>query len=104
MCTGRVDPSFIISALADGMDGVLVCGCHPGDCHYINGNCKAGARMAVLSTMLDQLGIERERVRLEWISASEGNRYAELVTEMTDQVRALGPLSWKRSADKAVSR
>lgn len=103
MCSGRVDPSFIISAFADGADGVLVCGCHPGDCHYINGNCKAAARMAVLSTMLDQLGIERERVRLEWISASEGNRYAELVTEMTDTVRALGPLTWKRSASKAVA-
>ncbi len=101
MCSGRVDPSFIISALADGADGVLVCGCHPGDCHYINGNCKAAARMTVLSTMLEQLGIEPERVRLEWISASEGARYAELVAEMTEQVRALGPLSWNRSASKA---
>jgi F420-non-reducing hydrogenase iron-sulfur subunit len=103
MCTGRVDPSFIISSLADGADGVLVCGCHPGDCHYINGNCKAAARMTALSAMLDQFGIEPERVRLEWISASEGNRYAELVAEMTETVRALGPLAWGRSADKAVS-
>ena len=103
MCSGRVDPTFIISALADGADGVLVCGCHPGDCHYINGNCKAAGRMAVLSTMLDQLGIERERVRLEWISASEGNRYAELVAEMTEQVRALGPLAWNRKS-VAVAR
>lgn len=94
LCSGRVDPTFIISALADGADGVLVCGCHPGDCHYINGNCKAAARMTVLSAMLDQLGIERERVRLEWISAAESARYAELVAEMTEQVRALGPLSW----------
>jgi F420-non-reducing hydrogenase iron-sulfur subunit len=94
MCSGRVDPSFIISALADGMDGVLVCGCHPGDCHYINGNCKAAARMEVLGTLLESLGIERERVRLEWVSASEGARYAALVAEMTEQVRALGPLEW----------
>lgn len=95
MCTGRVDPSFIVSALADGYDGVLVCGCHPGDCHYINGNCKAAARMDMLGTVLEGLGIERERVRLEWISASEGARYAALVAEMTEQVRALGPLNWK---------
>ncbi len=94
MCTGRVDPAFVISALADGMDGVLICGCHPGDCHYINGNCKAAGRMTALSAMLDQLGIERERVRLEWVSASESTRYAELIEEMTEQVRELGPLSW----------
>lgn len=103
MCSGRVDPTYIISALADGADGVLVCGCHPGDCHYINGNCKTAGRMAVLSTMLDQLGIEPERVRLEWISASEGNRYAELIAEMTEQVRELGPLSWNKSAKQAVA-
>ena len=95
MCSGRVEPTFIISALADGMDGVLVCGCHPGDCHYINGNCKAAARMEALGTMLESLGIERERVRLEWVSASEGARYAQIVAEMTEQVRALGPLDWK---------
>jgi len=103
MCSGRVDPTFIVSALADGADGVLVCGCHPGDCHYINGNCKAAGRMAVLSAMLEQLGIEPQRVRLEWISASEGGRYAELVAEMTEQVRALGPLSWNRRAKKEVA-
>lgn len=102
LCSGRVDPAFIISALADGADGVLVCGCHPGDCHYINGNCKAAARMTILSSMLDQLGIERERVRLEWISAAEGNRYAELIAEMTEQVRALGPLTWKRESTEEV--
>jgi F420-non-reducing hydrogenase iron-sulfur subunit len=100
LCSGRVDPAFIISALADGADGVLVCGCHPGDCHYINGNCKAAGRMAALSAMLDQLGIERERVRLEWISAAEGTRYAELIAEMTEQVRELGPLAWNASHKK----
>ena len=95
MCTGRVEPSFVLSALADGMDGVLVCGCHPGDCHYINGNCKAAARMQGLIAMLPSMGIEPGRVRLEWISASEGNRYAELIAEMTEHVRALGPLDWR---------
>jgi len=104
LCTGRVDPTFIVSALADGMDGVLVCGCHPGDCHYINGNCKAAGRMELLSTMLGQLGIEPERVRLEWISASEGGRYAELIAEMTEQVRALGPLSWRTQTATAPTR
>jgi F420-non-reducing hydrogenase iron-sulfur subunit len=94
MCTGRVDPTFLISSLADGFDGVLVCGCHPGDCHYVNGNCKAVARMELLGRMLGGLGIEPERVRLEWVSASEGARYAEIVAEMTEQVRALGPLVW----------
>ena len=105
LCSGRIDPTFIIKALADGMDGVLVCGCHPGDCHYINGNCKAAARIQLLRTMLGDLGIEQERVRLEWVSASEGARYAQIVTEMTEQIRALGPLTWKKqtaSARKAV--
>jgi F420-non-reducing hydrogenase iron-sulfur subunit len=103
LCSGRVDPAFILTALVDGADAVLVAGCHPGDCHYINGNCKAAARMDGLHAMLDQFGIERERVRLEWISASEGARYAEIVAEMTEQVRALGPLDWTRhSAGRAV--
>jgi F420-non-reducing hydrogenase iron-sulfur subunit len=102
MCSGRVAPEFILSALADGMDGVLVCGCHPGDCHYINGNCKAAARMAALLAMLPSLGIEPERVRLEWVSASEGARYAELIAEMTEQVRALGPLGWRGQPEPAL--
>lgn len=92
MCSGRVDPRFVLEALNDGADGVLICGCHPGDCHYINGNCKAVARVSLLTRMLTDLGIEPERVRLEWVSASEGARYARLAAEMTEQVRALGPL------------
>lgn len=104
LCSGRIDPTFIISALADGMDGVLVCGCHPGDCHYINGNCKTAGRMDLLSTMLGQFGIEPERVRLEWISAAEGARYAELIAEMTEQVRALGPLDWRTQTATAPTR
>lgn len=91
MCTGRVDPTFVLEAFADGMDGVLVCGCHPGDCHYINGNCKAVGRFTLLKKMAADLGIEEGRIRLEWVSASEGNKYAQLVSEMVEQVRALGP-------------
>jgi len=94
MCSGRVDPTFVVKAFADGADGVLIAGCHPGDCHYSEGNYKAMRRYPILLKLLDQFGIERERVRLEWISASEGNRFAEVVTEMTEQIRALGPLKW----------
>lgn len=91
MCSGRVDPALVLQGFADGFDGVLICGCHPGDCHYINGNCKAVARFSLISRMTADLGIEPQRLRLEWVSASEGARYAELVAEMTEQVRALGP-------------
>jgi len=92
MCSGRIDPAFILKALKDGADGVLVLGCHPGDCHYESGNYKSRRRMALLSNMLDQLGIEPDRVRLEWVSASEGNRFVSVVSDMTVKVKALGPL------------
>jgi F420-non-reducing hydrogenase iron-sulfur subunit len=95
MCSGRVDPTFIVKALADGADGVLIAGCHPGDCHYQEGNYKTMRRYPMLLNLLDQFGIERERVRLEWVSASEGDRFAEVVREFTETVRALGPLNWK---------
>ena len=95
MCSGRVDPTFVIKALADGADGVLIAGCHPGDCHYEEGNYKAMRRYPMLLNLLDQFGIERQRVRLEWISASEGDRFAAVVKELTETVRALGPLNWK---------
>ncbi len=94
MCSGRVDPEFVTQAFAGGIDGVLVCGCHPGDCHYVNGNCKTLGRFSVMKKMLVHMGVEPERFRLEWISASEGERYAEVVNEMTESVRALGPLGW----------
>jgi len=92
MCSGRVEPTFVLKALQDGADGVLVAGCHPGDCHYQEGNYKTLRRMTLLKRMLDQFGIEPERVRLEWISASEANRFVKVVNEMTEQIRALGPL------------
>jgi F420-non-reducing hydrogenase iron-sulfur subunit len=97
MCSGRVDPTFILKALADGADGVLIAGCHPGDCHYDEGNYKTMRRYPLLLKMLDQFKIERERVRLEWVSASEGDRFAAVVKELTETVRKLGPLNWSRN-------
>ena len=91
MCSGRVEPVFILKALQDGADGVLVLGCHPGDCHYSSGNYKARRRMAILGRLLEQLGIEKERVRLEWVSASEGNRFVSIVSDMTAKLKELGP-------------
>jgi F420-non-reducing hydrogenase iron-sulfur subunit len=93
MCSGRVDPQFVIKAFQKGADGVLICGCHPGDCHYAEGNYKAARRIPLLKKMLAQMGIEEERVRLDWVSASEGERFAHVVNEMTEQVRRLGPFS-----------
>jgi len=91
MCSGRVNPLFVIKALSIGADGVLVLGCHPGDCHYIEGNYKTMRRIPLLKKMLEQLGLEEERVRLEWVSASEGARFAELATSFTQSIRKLGP-------------
>lgn len=91
MCSGRVDPTFVLKAFAAGADGVLVCGCHPGDCHYIEGNYKTMRRFELLNTMVREYGIDERRVRLEWVSASEGERFALLVDEMTAELQMLGP-------------
>ncbi len=91
-CSGRVEPGMIYEAFVKGADGVLVCGCHPGDCHYVEGNYKAARRMALLKTMTEQFGIEPGRLRLEWISATEGERFVELVNEMVEGLKGLGPL------------
>jgi len=93
MCSGRVEPTFILKAFQAGADGVIILGCHPGDCHYIEGNYKTMRRIPLLKKMLAQFGIEDERVRLEWVSASEGDRFASIVNEMTEEVRKLGPLN-----------
>ncbi len=93
MCSGRVEPSFIMKAFEAGADGVLVLGCHPGDCHYMEGNYQTMRRIALLKNMLSQLGVEDERLRLEWVSASEGGRFVSITNEMTEQVRNLGPFS-----------
>lgn len=100
MCSGRVDPTFVIKALADGADGVLIAGCHPGDCHYEEGNFKTMRRYPMLLKLLEQFGIERQRVRLEWVSASEGDLFAAVVKDLTETIRKLGPLSWKGSRAK----
>lgn len=92
MCSGRVDPQFVVDALARGADGVLIGGCHPGDCHYVEGNYKMLRRFQLLRRMLGDLGIAPERVRLEWISAAEGERVKSVINEMTAQITALGPL------------
>jgi F420-non-reducing hydrogenase iron-sulfur subunit len=91
MCAARIDPTFVLKALRDGADGVLICGCHPGDCHYTEGNYKAMRRYPLLKSLLADYGIEDDRVRLEWVSASEGQRFADIVNDMTERVRALGP-------------
>jgi F420-non-reducing hydrogenase iron-sulfur subunit len=91
MCSARIDPTFVIKALADGADGVLICGCHPGDCHYSEGNYKAMRRYPLLQALLQAYGVEKDRVRLEWVSASEGQRFADIVADMTERIRALGP-------------
>jgi F420-non-reducing hydrogenase iron-sulfur subunit len=97
MCSGRVDPTFVIKALREGADGVMIAGCHPGECHYVEGNIKALRRYILLKRMLKQWGIEEERVQLVWASASEGNILAEAVDRMTEELRALGPLQWRQA-------
>ena len=92
MCSGRVDPQFILEALARGADGVLIGGCHPFDCHYVEGNYKMLRRFRLLQRMLKDMGIEQERVRLEWISAAEGEKVKRVVNEMTQTIQRLGPL------------
>ncbi len=94
MCSGRIDPELITTAFANGADGVMVLGCHIGDCHYISGNHKTMVRMPLVRRMLVDMGVEPARFRHEWVSASEGEKFSKLVTEMTEEVRALGPLNW----------
>ena len=91
MCSGRVDPTFVLEALRQGADGVLICGCHPGDCHYQTGNYKCMRRFLLLQKYIDQMGIAKERLRLEWVSASEGRQFADVVNSMTETLRTLGP-------------
>jgi F420-non-reducing hydrogenase iron-sulfur subunit len=90
MCSGRIKPLFLFKALLGGADGVLMAGCHPGDCHYATGNYKARRRFAITKTVLESLGLESERIRLSWISASEGPRYQQVMTEFTEQVKSAG--------------
>ena len=91
MCSGMVHPSLVIDALLKGADGVMICGCHPGDCHYIDGNVKTAARAEAIELLLEDFGFEPDRFALEWVSASEGPKFAEVMTSMIERVRALGP-------------
>jgi len=92
MCSGRINPIFVINALQQGADGVLIGGCHPGDCHYERGNYLARRRYAILRELLEYIGIDPGRVRMTWVSASEGKKFAEVVKEVTDEIRELGPI------------
>ena len=102
MCSGRVEPTYIIKALHEGADGVLIAGCHPGDCHYQEGNYKALRRYRLLKRILPEYGIEPERLKLEWVAASEGERFARIVNDFTEQLRELGPLAIKESIAEAM--
>ena len=95
MCSGMVHPNLVIDALTKGADGVIICGCHMGDCHYLSGNEKAENRKEAIELLLEDFGLEPERFRLEWVSASEGPRFAEVIREMTGEVRALGPSPYR---------
>jgi len=92
MCTGRIEPEFVLKAFQSGADGVLILGCHPGDCHYKEGNYNALRRFHLLRKTLNQFGIEDERFRLDWVSASESEKFAETINDMVKTVKALGPL------------
>ncbi len=98
MCSGRVDPQFVLDAFANGADGVLIGGCHPGDCHYQEGNYKTLRRVNVLRRVLKDMGIEEDRFRLEWISAAEGDRVRVVMEDMVAKLKKLGPLALKRAA------
>ena len=93
MCTGRIDPEFILQAFKMGADGVIVLACHPGDCHYKEGNLRAAQRYAMLTRILKQMGIARERCRFDYVSAGEGDKYVQVITDMVETVRHLGPLT-----------
>lgn len=97
-CSGRLNPFFIIASLQHGIDGVLVCGCHPGECHYLSGNYNARRKFALLKGLLEYVGLEEDRVQFSWVSAAEGARFAKVIATATEKIKALGP------AEKLVKR
>ncbi|MGB8491325.1 MAG: hydrogenase iron-sulfur subunit [Bacteroidales bacterium] len=97
MCSGRIEPAFVLRAFVRGADGVLICGCHPGDCHYQEGNYRCLRRFTLLKKYIVQMGIETERLKLEWISASEGKQFADLVNSYTETITGLGPCKIKET-------
>jgi F420-non-reducing hydrogenase iron-sulfur subunit len=98
MCSGRVEPVLIATAYLRGADGVLLAGCHPGDCHYREGNYYARRRFALLEKTIETLGLEPERLMLAWVSASEGQRFAEVTTQFADKIRQMGPSPLKKAS------
>jgi F420-non-reducing hydrogenase iron-sulfur subunit len=100
MCSGRVDPVIVLQSLIDGIDGVLVLGCHPGDCHYIAGNLFAEKKMQLTSNLLVKAGIHRDRLKLDWVSAAEGERFANIVTDFTQRIQSLGPIGQAEGLDR----
>jgi F420-non-reducing hydrogenase iron-sulfur subunit len=97
MCSGRIEPTFVLRSFQKGADGVLLCGCHPGDCHYQEGNYRCLRRYLLLQKYIKQMGIEPARLKLEWISASEGKQYAELINRFTETITAMGPCKIKET-------
>jgi len=104
LCSARVDPEFILHAYKQGADGVMVLGCHPGDCHYIGGNYRTRRRMALLKVMLQQFGLHKDRFMLEWVSAAEGEKFATTVNEFVERVTALGPSPFRKMKEAGESR
>jgi F420-non-reducing hydrogenase iron-sulfur subunit len=103
MCSGRIEPAFVMQALANGADGVMVVGCHPGDCHYNSGNYKTQRRLTLLKTMLAQMGVEPARVKLEWISSEEGETFKKSVADFTKDIAKLGPLSYDKEVKNVAA-
>lgn len=102
-CSGRVNPFYIVKSLQEGWDGILVSGCHPGDCHYLSGNYYARRRFAVLKKLLEYIGIEEGRIHFSWVSAGEGGKFADVATEVSEAVKKLGPATRLVKADGAES-
>lgn len=101
MCSGAIEPTYILEAFRKGADGVFIGGCHPGDCHYLSGNYKTRRRTALLQKMLPQFGLDPQRVKLEWVSAAEGPRFAQVVTEFINEIKELGPNSSSHGAESS---
>ena len=98
MCSGTIEPLYVVKALKEGADGVFIGGCHPGDCHYQNGNYKTQRRIVLLKRAISEIGLDPRRIRLEWVSAAEGQRFARIITEFTEEIKKLGPNPLKLNA------
>lgn len=103
MCSGRVDPQFVMDALRKGADGVMVLGCHPGDCHYRSGNMKAMKRFKLMDKLLGQFGIDKRRIKLDWVAAGEAERFRETVNDMANTIKKLGPLKIEGRVESEVA-